>query len=235
MSAAPSPTPVPAAPPPGDAGGRGAEAGSSRFETAAAWHEALGCVPLERIRLTPAPGTATAEDALVASERKPLVELVHGTLVEKAMGFWESRIAAVLLRLLEDHARARDLGIVVGADATMRMPGGNVRIPDVSFIAAARVPTDAAPVPELCPDLAVEILSKGNTPKEMDQKRRELFAGGTRLMWVIDAATGAATVYADAGGAGEAVPAGGHLDGGAVLPGFRVALADLFEGTPRRA
>ena len=206
-----------------------------RFETAAAWHEALGCVPLERIRLTPAPGTATVEDALVASERKPLVELVHGTLVEKPMGYRESQVAVTLAFFLLTFVRPRKLGDVLGADATLRMPDGNVRLPDVCFFNAARVPAKIERVPDLCPDLAVEVLSKGNTKKEMDQKRRELFSGGTRLMWIIDGATGSAVVHTDAEGAGEAVAADGHLDGGDVLSGFRVALADLFEGTPERA
>ncbi|BAM05219.1 hypothetical protein PSMK_30600 [Phycisphaera mikurensis NBRC 102666] len=201
-----------------------------RFLTAAAWHAALGGVPLERVRLDPAPGTATAEDALVASEQKPLVELVHGTLVEKAMGVRESQIAAALIFLLSSHVRPRRLGAVFGADATFRMPGGNVRLPDVSYVQESRLPQKLMRVTPLCPDLVIEVLSRGNTKEEIDQKRSELFAGGTRLMWIIDAGSATAVIYTQPNEPDEAITIGGELDGGNVLPGFRIALAEVFEG-----
>ena len=48
----------------------------------------LGDVPLDRIRLRPAPGTATVEDVdRIEARENRLFELVEGTLVEKAMGF----------------------------------------------------------------------------------------------------------------------------------------------------
>ena len=203
-----------------------------RFDTAAAWHEAIGWVPLERVRLTPAPGTATPADAILLCETTSLVELVHGTLIEKTMGVRESQIAAMLIRLLLNFVHPRKLGAVWGADATLRMPGGNIRLPDASFVSAARLPERVKPMPELCPDLAVEVLSESNTREEIRIKRAELFSGGTRLMWVIDARTGAATVYTDGTAVGNPVPADGHLDGGDVLPGFRVSLTELFEGVP---
>ena len=205
-----------------------------RFETAAAWHEAIGWVPLERVRLDPAPGTATAEDALIASEKKPLVELVHGTLIEKAMGIRESQIATLLAHFLLTHVRPRKLGGVFGADATLRMPGGNVRLPDLSFVSAARLPDPIQRMPDLCPDLAAEVLSEGNTKEEIRKKRVELFAGGTRLMWTIDARMRTAEVHTGPDAADATVPADGSLDGGDVLPGFRVTLAELFDGVPEQ-
>ena len=205
-----------------------------RFETAAAWHEAIGRVPLERVRLTPAPGTATAADALRLCEQKPLVELVHGTLIEKTMGMRESQVAMALVHFLSAFVRPRKLGAVLGPDATLRMPGGNVRLPDVSFVAAAHLPKRVKPMPALCPDLAAEVLSESNTAEEIRMKRAELFSGGTRLMWVIDGRTGAAVIYTDGSAEGEPVAPDGHLDGGDVLPGFRVSLAALFEGVPEQ-
>ncbi len=50
-------------------------------------------VPPKRIRLQPPPGQATEDDVIVA---RPLCELIDGVLVEKAMGFWESRLAVLL-------------------------------------------------------------------------------------------------------------------------------------------
>ena len=54
----------------------------------------LGDIPLERIRLHPAPGTATEEDVVQAK----CCELLDGVLVEKAMGWEESTWAALLIQ-----------------------------------------------------------------------------------------------------------------------------------------
>ena len=55
--------------------------------------EGAGDIPLDRIRMQPPPGTATEEDVIaIHSREKRLCELVDGTLVEKPMGFDESRL-----------------------------------------------------------------------------------------------------------------------------------------------
>src|SRR3954471_22506298 len=107
-----------------------------RFDNAAEWLRALGGVPLERIIFNPWPGTATEADLLMLVERdKRLCELIDGTLVEKPVGYWEALIATRLSALLTLFADTRNLGYVSGADSTMRMKSGRVRLPDVAFIA----------------------------------------------------------------------------------------------------
>ena len=67
---------------------------SSPIITLADLRKRLGDVPLERIRYKPAPGMATEKDVLeVETRENRLCELVDGTLVEKAVGFEESRLA----------------------------------------------------------------------------------------------------------------------------------------------
>ncbi|MEM9703855.1 MAG: Uma2 family endonuclease, partial [Planctomycetota bacterium] len=90
--------------------------------------------------------------------------------------------------------------------------------------------------PTVAPDLVVEILSPGNTAGEMRQKRENFFAAGSRVVWQIDPLTETAETFAQ----GEphrptAVPAGGTLDAGDALPGFRLALPDLFTDDLREA
>ena len=86
------------------------------------------------MRLHPTPGTATEKDVLdvLDHENRPC-ELVEGTLVEKAMGYEESEIAVLLGTFLNNFVRPRKLGIVTGADGTIRLFPGLVRIPDVAF------------------------------------------------------------------------------------------------------
>ena len=82
----------------------------------------LGQIPAERVRLRPSPGTATEKDVLDVLNRENVpCELVEGTLVEKAMGYEESEIAGLLLTFLNIFVRPRKLGIVTGADGTIRL------------------------------------------------------------------------------------------------------------------
>ena len=158
--------------------------------TAAELLHDLGDIPPERVWLTPTPGTATEKDVIEAEEKyNRLCELVDGTLVEKPMGFREGREAIVLGAILENYTEKNDDGIVNGADGTLRIMPKLVRIPDVSFVAWDRLPgreLPAEPIPDLVPNLAVEVLSESNTPNEMKRKLREYFAAGVQQVWFVD-------------------------------------------------
>jgi len=82
--------------------------------------------------------------------------------------------------------------------------------------------------PEVTPDLAVAVLSKSNTAREMEHKLSEYFAVGTRLVWFIDPSKRTAAVYTSPTKS-KPIPHDGALDGGKVLPGFSIPLAALFK------
>ena len=209
------------------------------IKTLADLRRRLGGIPLERIWFHPAPGTATEKDVIEAEARENrLCELVDGTLVEKAVGFEESRLAMRLGYLINVYLDQHDLGICVGADGMMRIAPGLVRIPDVSFISWDRLPgreSPKEPIPDLAPDLAVEVLSEGNTQAEMARKVREYFQAGVVLVWLIDPRKRTARVFS-AIGKSALVRSDQALDGGAVLPGFVLPLSDLLDRgrRPRR-
>jgi Uma2 family endonuclease len=115
------------------------------------------------------------------------------------------------------------------------MTAGRVRLPDVAFIARERLPGGFLPrqaIPDLAPDLAVEVLSESDTPAEIDQKLREYFESGTRLAWVVDPRARTAAVYHAPGDPAFVLDEAGRLDGEGVLPGFTLPVADLFRGVP---
>src|SRR5436190_1852374 len=162
------------------------------FENAAELVRRLGYIPLKRIRFTPPPGTATERDLLAVLRRSGrLCELVDGTLVEKPIGLPESMLALYIGRKIGNFAEEHDLGIPAGEAGTVRLLKGLVRIPDVAFFSWDKLPgrvLPSKPIPDLAPDLAVEVLSEGNTPAEMHRKLREYFLAGVRLVWMIDPA-----------------------------------------------
>lgn len=204
----------------------------ANLETVADLLERLGGIPAHRVRWKPYPGTATEQDVIAADTAadKRLYELIDGTLVEKPMGFFEARIAGILLYFIEDYLSKHNLGFCLPGDATLRVLPQQVRLPDVSFISWQRRPNRKLPaerVPALVPDLAVEVLSESNTPREMERKRREYFQGGTHLVWEIDPDTQSARIYSSPDQFQEVGPEG-SLDGGNVLPGFSLSLAQLF-------
>src|SRR5687768_14859142 len=207
-----------------------------RYQTAAEWLHDLGDVPLDRIVFDPWPGSATEADVIRLDDHEDrLCELVNGTLVEKPTGLIESIIACALIRLMGNFVESRGLGVVAGEAGMMRLSRGLVRIPDVAFISFARMPGGVLPnepIPSLAPDLAVEVYSKSNTPGEMRRKLREYFDAGTRLVWIIDPPTRSATIYTSPEQSVVIAP-DGMLSGGDVLPGFEVALAELFVNVPR--
>jgi Uma2 family endonuclease len=191
----------------------------------------LGHIPPERVRLRPTPGTATEKDVLdvLDRENRPC-ELVEGTLVEKAIGYEGSEIAGLLLTFLNNFVRPRKLGIVTGADGTIRLFPGLVRIPDVAFASWGCFPDRKRPkarIPQLAPDLVVEVLSKGNTKTEMAKKLGEYFGAGVRLVWLVDPRKRTVRVHT-AVDQFALIKEGQTLDGGAVLPGFVRRIDELF-------
>ncbi len=191
----------------------------------------LGGVSPSRIRFRPAPGTATENDVVEIRDReRRLFELVDGVLVEKVMGYWESVLAIELAGFLRDFVKRRRLGTLAGEAGMLRLSPGLVRIPDLSFISRARLAEYRRARPTilpLAPDLAIEVVSEGNTSREITRKIREYFNSGCRLVWVVNPRTRTVAVYTS-----PAKPIvlkeTQTLTGGDVLPGFRLPLKKLF-------
>lgn len=193
---------------------------------------AVGDQPPDRVLLDPQPGTATEADLLRHSTAHPKrrVELVNGTLVEKPMGAREAYLAFTLIGYLWAYQRTHNIGVFGAPDALMRLAAGMVRLPDIHFTSWANLPADSAhlrPVVDYPPDLAVEILSESDRPGMTAQKLREYFDAGTQVVWVIDQDDQTATVYT-APDVFTTLTATDTLDGGTLLPGFALPLADLF-------
>lgn len=195
--------------------------------------EDLGGISPSRVRMQPPPGTATEQDVLnIEAKENRLFELVDGVLVEKAMGFWESVLATAIASALRSFVISRKLGVVAGSDGMVRLfPHLRlIRMPDVCYVSHERLAPlggERRPVPQLAPDLAVEVLSEGNTVAEMLRKRREYFEAGVRLVWIVDCVARTVTVYTEVDNP-VLWREGQTLDGGAVLPGFTLDLAVLF-------
>lgn len=191
----------------------------------------LGGIAAERVRTTPNPGTANLDDLIRFNEHsKPLCELIDNTLVEKAVGFEASVVAATIIRILGDFVARQRLGIVSGADGMFRLLASSVRGPDVAFLSRNRLPDGQFPqsaYPALAPDLAVEVLSPGNTKAEMMRKRIEYFHSGVRLVWIVDCRSRSVAVFTSPVDV-TVFDEEATITGGDVLPGFECLVAHFF-------
>ena len=209
---------------------------AGKFRTAGELLERLGDVPPHRVLVHRA-GSATIADVVRFFEKEGvLCELIEGVLVEKTMGLEESTFAGFVLGLLNVFVIPRNLGKVAGADGTIEIAKDLVRIPDVAFFSWDRLPgrrMPSKPVPNIVPNLAIEIWSRWNTKREMLLKRKDYFAAGVDLVWEIDPRKRTVAVYTSLTHV-VVLDIDDTLDGGAVLPGFELKLKDLFAELDRK-
>jgi Uma2 family endonuclease len=204
----------------------------SRWATAAELINHLGGISADRIYLRPPPGQATEQDviAMRATIERRLCELIDGVLVEIAYGFRESVIGASLTSEFVGYSESTDRGITLGAGMAYRLRPGCVRRPSVSFVLWERFPGRKLPkeeIPDLAPDLAIQILRPGNTEREMGRALQDYFAAGTQRVWLIDARAESAATYSSPTRR-RRIDKDQSLTGGDLLPGFKMPLKQLF-------
>lgn len=166
------------------------------------------------------------EFALLPENAERLLELIGGEVVEVPSNPYSSAVAARLLVALGIFLKGKNLGHLTGEGGGY-MVSGERYAPDVAFISKERQPElphgGYNPNP---PDLAVEVFSPTDSEKSLRIKLANYLAAGT-LVWVVYPETREVEVYAP-GQPVRILDIKGTLDGGQVLPGFRLEVADLF-------
>jgi Uma2 family endonuclease len=157
-------------------------------------------------------------------------ELVDGDLVVSPAGGRHEEICVLLAAALLAFVREKKLGKVFGSNLLYILPSGNRRGPDVSYVAAARLPGGRAPEGffEGAPDLAAEILSPTDSARKTLDKIGEYLQAGTRLVWLIDPGRRTASAYRSPTDVRQ-IAVDRSLEGDDVLPCFSCPLATLLE------
>jgi len=160
-------------------------------------------------------------------------EIVNGELIDMGnSGALHGNLAIILSSALFGVVNTQKLGALFDSSTAFKMKNGNKRSPDISFFAKERLqgmtelPTGFL---EGAPDLAVEILSPGNTVEETEAKITEYFDNGARLVWVISPTQHYILVYRSAQEPDRLLKTIDALDGEEVIPGFTLPVADLFQ------
>jgi Uma2 family endonuclease len=158
-----------------------------------------------------------------------LLELINGEIVEKAPTEKHGLVVGNIYGPLWTFVKQRRSGRVV-MEVRHRMPDDqhNARIPDISFTAGNRPVVDKGSVPQM-PDLAVEVKSPRDSLRRLREKARYYLANGARLVWLVIPEKRLIEVYAPDDE--QILTEDDVLTDGAVLPGFTLAVRDVFTDT----
>ncbi len=173
---------------------------------------------------------ATEEDLLRTPRDGQKYELVDGRIRVSPAGSRHGAVCAQLVMVLLSFVKKHRLGYVFDSSTGFRLPGGNVRVPDVSFVAMGRFPDEQVPegFSDVPPDLAIEVLSPDDRSRDVLDKVGEYLQAGVRLVWVIDPRKRTAAIYRSLTDVRKLGP-DDSLDGEDVVPGFRCPLAEVID------
>ncbi len=138
-------------------------------------------------------------------------------------------LAQELAGLIWSHVRGHKLGRVFAAETGFKLSTNpdTVLAPDIAFVSAERAKPLTDKFASIAPDLAVEVVSPGNSASELNQKIALYFQAGTRQIWIVYPKTRTIQIYS-APNQIVVLSRADELDGGNVLPGFTLALETLF-------
>jgi Uma2 family endonuclease len=174
----------------------------------------------------------TADELLMMPDDGFSYELVKGELKRMPpTGREHGSVTMELAAPLHRYVKLNQLGQVYAAETGFKLESDpdTVRAPDIAFVRAERIQSTGRVqgYGEGAPDLAVEVLSPGNTKREMAEKVEEYFAAGARLVWVVNPKSKTVTVYRSLTDT-VTMAEKDTLDGGEVVPGFQIPVAEIF-------
>jgi Uma2 family endonuclease len=174
----------------------------------------------------------TADELLRMPDDGFRYELVKGELKRMSpTGDEHGRVTMELAYALYQHVKLNNLGRVYAAETGFKLESDpdTVRAPDVAFVSMERIQAagNIQGYRSGAPDLAVEVLSPGNTKREMAEKVKAYFAAGARLAWIVNPKLKTVMVYRSLIDI-ITLTEKDTLEGGEVVPGFQILVAEIF-------
>lgn len=159
-------------------------------------------------------------------------ELINGDVREvTAPEVIHNYIISMLVRKAGRYLDDNNIGLIFGDNMSYTLSNGDELIPDASFVAHAQI---TYPLPKrfhFAPDLAVEVSSPSNSERELLEKAESYLQSGTKFVWIaypIKRVFDVCHLTEDSSLIVRKVDIKGTLDGEDVLPGFKLAVKDVF-------
>jgi Uma2 family endonuclease len=174
----------------------------------------------------------TADDLLAMPDDDYRYELVKGELRKMPpAGSEHGEVAMDLAGPLHQYVKEHNLGKVYAAETGFKLESDpdTVRAPDIAFVSRERVKQTGRPKGFWpgAPDLAVEVVSPGDTVSEVEEKVAEWLAGGASMVWVVSPKLHTVTVYRSLTDI-VTLTEKDKLDGADVVPGFQMNMSEIF-------
>ena len=162
-----------------------------------------------------------------------LYEVVDGKIVEKIVGVYEADIATLLIEFLAPFVRSASAWQGLRRDdlphrSSQEPPAPAGCLPSCLTLAGPCTAGHPVAVWDMVPDLAIEVVSPSNSADQVQEKIHEYFKAGVTRVWVVYPGQQEVYVYASPTQI-QVLQLGQELDGGDLVPGFRLPLAALFE------
>lgn len=159
-------------------------------------------------------------------------EYIAGDVFDTITTPYASAIGGLIGFFIIDHLKRNGIGgFVTGANGGYQITGERY-IPDVAYVSPEKQarPSAEEVYGSIPPDLAVEVISGMAEQRELNAlriKTSNYLASGV-LVWIVNPEKRHVEVH-QAGQAVRILSAENKLDGGEVLPGFSVKVAEIFD------
>jgi Uma2 family endonuclease len=178
-------------------------------------------------------GSEEFEALSLASKVSPRAELIDGEIVESMGGaFTHSFVVGRICTILSVFVYARKLGYVITGETGMHIRSElpRCRLADVAYLSYQRVPKGEARSKFLRqpPELIVEVLSEDDNWANIEEKIQDYHNTGVDMVWVADPQTRTVRLF-PRGATPSIVHDGREIEGGDILPGFKVPIARFFD------
>jgi Uma2 family endonuclease len=175
----------------------------------------------------------TADELLAMPDDGFVYELIKGELIKVSPppGHEHGLVTMNIAGPLYEYAKKQHLGNVYAAETgfLLQQDPDTVRAADVAFVRRERI-EKAGPVEGYwigAPDLAVEVISPSDTVGRIEGKVAEWLESGTRTVWLVSPKMHTVTVYRSLTEI-VVLTEKDTLDGGDVVPGFQIPIAEIF-------
>ena len=159
------------------------------------------------------------------------MELVNGDIrVMSPSGGESDAVSARFIARLVIWVEDRRLGQVFGSSAGFVLPNKtkDVRSPDAAFVRADRLPKIPTSYIEVVPDLMVEVRSPTDSLTQLRQKIQDFLTVGTQVGILVDPKSRTVEIYRPGQNAPQVLQDGDVLTVPDLLPGWSVAISDLW-------
>ena len=180
-----------------------------------------------------------SEQDLLRFQEEAGIEFVNGHILEKPVSKESSRVALrigfLLQTYVEKNGQVEIYDSSLGYQCFPAEPS-RYRKPDVSAIRVERLKA-LDPDPGLMPipaDLAVEVISPGDTAYDVAEKLEDYLNNGFKLIWLVHPNTKAVVIHRGDGSVSK-LHNGDEITGESALPGFKCKVAEFFAHPPAPA